>query len=246
MIPRYSPEDYEKAKTKDLLPCECAVCHQVFYKAKREIAKVIKGIKGFTGDFCSQKCKGNSITSSCLLVCDCGATFTRQPAELKKVKKPFCSHSCSAKFNNTNKSFGFRRSKLEHWLEEQLTVLYPTLLIRYNDRSIMGLELDISLPTLKLAFELNGIFHYEPIYGFSKLNSTKSTDQLKHVRCQELHIELITIDVSQQKKFTISNSQPILGCICSTIERVRRVELLRTTWKEAMLPLHQTRLPENL
>ena len=35
-------------------------------------------------------------------------------------------------------------------------------------------ELDVYVPSLNLAFELNGIFHYEPIYGEKKLNQILS------------------------------------------------------------------------
>jgi len=44
-------------------------------------------------------------------------------------------------------------------------MLYPDLVIHFNKKDAINSELDIYIPSLKLAFELNGIFHYEPIFG---------------------------------------------------------------------------------
>ena len=86
------------------------------------------------------------------------------------TKNNFCSRSCSATFNNKNKTYGTRRSKLEVFLEKELIKLYPDLLFHFNRKDTINSELDIYIPSLKLAFELNGIFHYEPIYGDNKLS----------------------------------------------------------------------------
>ena len=62
------------------------------------------------------------------------------------------------------------------WLEEQLTSLYPKLDIHFNRKDTIGSELDIYIPSLNLAVELNGIFHYEPIFGKDKLSKIKTND----------------------------------------------------------------------
>ena len=36
----------------------------------------------------------------------------------KNYNNVFCNSSCAAKFNNVNKKYGTRRSKLEKWLEK--------------------------------------------------------------------------------------------------------------------------------
>lgn len=36
---------------------------------------------------------------------------------------------------------------------------------KFNDRETIGLKLDIYIPSLKLAFEINGVFHRKNIFG---------------------------------------------------------------------------------
>ena len=74
-------------------------------------------------------------------------------------------------------------------------------------------ELDIYIPSLNLAFELNGIFHYEPIFGEKKLNSTKNNDKRKFQACLEKNIELCIIDTSTQKYFKENTSNIYLDII---------------------------------
>ena len=74
-------------------------------------------------------------------------------------------------------------------------------------------ELDIYIPSLNLAFELNGIFHYEPIFGEKKLNSTKNNDKRKFQACLEKNIELCIIDTSTQKYFKENTSKIYLDII---------------------------------
>lgn len=118
----------------------------------------------------------------------------------------FCNHSCSATYNNTHKSKGTRISKLETFLREQLTKEYSYLDIRYNEKTAINSELDIYIPSLKLAFELNGIFHYEPIYGADKLKKIQNNDTRKMQACIEHSIELCIIDTSALSYFKIDKA----------------------------------------
>lgn len=134
-----------------------------------------------------------------------------------KCKKAFCGQSCSATYNNTHKKFGIRISKLEKWLSQKLVQLYPNLEFHFNRKDAINAELDIYIPSLNLAFELNGIFHYEPIFGEEKLKLTQNNDKRKFQACLEKQIELCIIDVSKQKYFKKKHSEEYLNIITSLI-----------------------------
>lgn len=134
-------------------------------------------------------------------------------------KKIFCTKSCAVTYNNTHKQIGTRISKLEIWLKEQLTIQYPNLEIHYNRKDAINSELDIYIPSLKLAFELNGIFHYEPIYGQEKLQKIQNNDDRKFQACLERGIELCIIDTSSLKYFKLKNIEKYKNIIFSIIEK---------------------------
>lgn len=142
--------------------------------------------------------------------------FERVPAEIKD--RNFCSRSCAATYNNKNKTTGTRRSKLEIWLENQLPLLYPEIEFHFNKKDAIGSELDIYIPALSLAFELNGIFHYEPIYGDRKLGQIQENDQNKFQSCITNDISLCIIDVSQFKHFKPDKAQKYLDIINNIIK----------------------------
>jgi len=68
-----------------------------------------------------------------------------------------------------------------------------------------------------LAFELNGIFHYEPIYGQNKLNQIQNNDNRKFQACLENNIELCIIDTSSQTYFKPKTAQKFLDIITNLI-----------------------------
>lgn len=66
---------------------------------------------------------------------------------------------------------------MEEFIGKQIQEHFPNLKFIANGKEIIGSELDFYFPTLRLAIELNGIFHYEPIYGKDKLKKIVQNDQ---------------------------------------------------------------------
>ena len=202
---------------KNTIKIKCSYCSKI----KRIPFSAYNQSK--TGNhFCSQSCNAkfnapnkinkNTIKTKCKT---CGIEISVQLAVQKKSKKGnhFCSQSCAATYNNTHKTTGNRRSKLENYLEIELSKLYHDLEIHFNRKDTINSELDIYIPSLKLAFELNGLFHYEPIYGEEKLQKIQNNDERKFQACLEHNIALCLIDTSQQKYFKEQTSQKYLDVI---------------------------------
>jgi hypothetical protein len=212
--------EFKNAKSKDLLSCSCSYCGETFHKTKHEIQ--IKSFHTYKTIFCSKKCQyQHKITKINVICSNCGKSFDKNPNEIKKSKSGnhFCSTSCAATYNNTHKSKGNRRSKLEIFLEKELRCTYPELKIDFNQTDAIGSELDIFIPSLKLAFELNGIFHYEPIFGRDKLNEIQNNDNRKFQACVERNIEFCIIDTSHQKYFKEQTSKKFLNIIITIINK---------------------------
>ena len=219
MIPLFTKEEFENVKPKMLLPLQCENCGSTFFKKRSEINKVYNNSPSTKCAFCSIKCRHeNRITTQDVTCINCDKIFKKLPNQIKKFPNHFCSSSCAATYNNKHKTCGNKRSKLEIWLEEQLTNLYPSLKILYNNKEAINSELDIYIPSFKLAFELNGIFHYEPIYGADKLQKIQNNDERKFQACLENQIEFVLIDVSVQKYFKPKTSEKFLNIIIKIID----------------------------
>lgn len=211
-------KEFERNHSRTKIPLECEFCHCTFHKNKNSIQMGIKKTGGHTMDFCSLKCFGMNKTEKNTKIINCNQCN-------KSIRKPiswitennFCNRSCSATYNNTHKTKGYRRSKLEVWIEKQLTELYPDLEIHFNKTDAINAELDVYIPSLKIAFEFNGIFHYEPIYGENKLKRTIDNDKRKFQLCLENGISLCIIDTHNVKYLKKERDQKFLDIIKSIV-----------------------------
>ena len=106
-------------KCHEKLPLECYHCQQIFYKTKSEIKRGIKGTKSHK--FCSVKCFGLNKTETKSLLCECVVCqkpFRKDLSEIKKTINSFCSHSCSALYNNNRLNTGKPKSNCLNCLKE--------------------------------------------------------------------------------------------------------------------------------
>lgn len=230
MQTKFSIDEFDSVNSDDKLPLICLKCKSTFYKKKRYISQTnlhkthsnscSKRCKEYANGclYCSKKCVDLArITQQKVNCAQCNTEFTKQLNQIKVTKNNFCSKSCAATYNNMHKTTGYRRSKLEVWLESQLTILYPQVYFEFNKKDTINSELDIYIPSLKLAFELNGIFHYEPIYGENKLNQIQNNDNRKFQACLEHNIELCIIDTSHFKHFKENKAKEFLTIISNII-----------------------------
>jgi hypothetical protein len=225
--PVYNNLSFKQAKGSVLFDLICTGCNKDIKRTKNSILNSLS--KGISELYCSSGCaakttskKKRPVISNCV---QCGKQVSTYLTTYNKskTKRFFCNKSCAATYNNTCKQHGTRVSKLEKWLQDKLTVLYPNLEIHYNRKDAINSELDIFIPKFKLAFELNGIFHYEPIHGKRLLERSQNNDQRKMQACHERNIELCVIDTSSQKYFKESTSNIFLDIITKIINMKRDV-----------------------
>ena len=110
----------------------------------------------------------------------------KQQSELKKKKIYFIQNK------------GIFLSKGEKMLRECINELFPKDYTILNDRGTLPmLELDVHLPQRKIAFEFNGMQHYEFVPCFHNsiidFKEQQKRDELKRYYCKLYKIQLIEI-----------------------------------------------------
>lgn len=209
---------FNSFKEREFIKLKCPGCNKLFDRKKKNMQSPEENKSKVY--CCSYPCISIATNTIAQVECkNCSKIFTKSSSQIRQTKNNnFCSSSCAATFNNKNKTHGTRRSKLEVWLEKKLTAKYGDSFFEFNQKSAINSELDIYAPRLKLAFELNGIFHYEPIYSEEKLKQIQNNDGRKFQACIENGIELCIIDTSSQGYFKEITSIKYLDIICGVID----------------------------
>lgn len=126
--------------------------------------------------------------------------------ELKHLSKLYCeqvNYIDNVIENHTRQEFGLRKTE-DRWINE--TILYQIVAKIFKDEKILrhhrpdwldGLELDIYIPRLNIAFEYQGQQHFHPIKawgGVAALKALQERDERKLRICTSLNIKLYIID----------------------------------------------------
>lgn len=205
-------------KASQMIPLKCDYCQQNFERMQKNVKSDLK-LYPHRKQLCSVKCQNSSRIARQEVQCkNCNKTIYKKINQFKKFPNSFCSSSCAATYNNTHKTHGYRRSKFEIYLEQILPQKYSNLEFHFARKDAINSELDIYIPSLKLAFELNGIFHYEPIYGSDQLNKIQNNDKRKFQACLEKQIELCILDVSTISYFKPEKVQKFVNIITDIID----------------------------
>lgn len=175
--------------------------------------KLKRSKNNFCSTLCADKFRNRKVEVECFV---CKKKFFKALCQIKRAPRHCCGQVCAKLLRKYHKDWGSRRSKLEIAIEEHFKIIFPFIYIKYNKTDI-GYELDIFVPCLELAIELNGIFHYEPIFGEEQLLKTQETDRKKVVKCRELGIKLFVINVSKDKDNKKTQAQRI-----SEVEKIVR------------------------
>ena len=133
---------------------------------------------------------GNLEGSEWEMICESNHSFKRSGNNIKNIKYcPFCfTDSCEE---------NLIRDLIEIHFNAKFPSIRPDFL--KSTYSNKNLELDMYNKDLKLAFEYNGIQHYEPIYGEKRLEISQRNDMEKNRLCEQNGVKLITIKHNDKK-----------------------------------------------
>lgn len=186
--------------------CRASITNKI-RKRERKAKPIVMGkrVKSRDSKMSVTKPRAIKLDIGCICYCaHCHTTMRKTKRELAKSKGSkklsFCSKSCRMTHQNlTNpRVYECRRSKAEIYFVELLKKDFPSFTILENTRGVLPsrLEIDIYIPQVKLAIEINGPFHYLPIHGCEKLKRRKELDAIKFEDCKALGLTLLILDIS--------------------------------------------------
>jgi hypothetical protein len=179
----------------------------------------------FCSRLCSSRFQDKKHNVECFV---CGKHFRKSKYQSEKRPRHCCSSECVKVLNNNFKDWASNRSKLELAIENHLGVIFSGLDIRYN-KTDMGYELDIFIPDLKLAIEINGIYHYENIFKNNRFERTQQIDNEKVDKCRELGVNLFVINVSKDR------GEKIKAQRISEVEKIVRDRIIELDFKNEQI-----------
>jgi hypothetical protein len=76
-------------------------------------------------------------------------------------------------YNNKHTTREPRVSKFEKYIQVRIKEEFPDLEVQYSNKTALvdAGEVDVFVPAFKLAFEIQGISHFQPIYRGRKIES---------------------------------------------------------------------------
>ena len=135
MIPLYTPEEFNHARSADLLLFECKCCHSPFTRQKKWVLFATKNNKPGP-QYCSHKCSIKAKHDAILKVpCGyCGSILLVNTHRLSNTKSGlcFCDTSCAAKYNNTHRVLPVRTKPVNNTPRQQPRLIEQTCIICGN------------------------------------------------------------------------------------------------------------------
>jgi hypothetical protein len=130
----------------------------------------------------------------------------KNPPEEGKSRCASCREKSLLRRTRYNRKLGHSEAGQSQQQKRVYDIIkdYTEYRVLYNNRKMIrnpntdyGLELDIYIPRLKLAFEVDGIFHREPVYGEERLLMQQANDKIKDEQCRKNGILLIRISTDE-------------------------------------------------
>lgn len=164
----------------------------------------------------------------------------------------FCSKSCATRYRNSHKTKGSSVSRLQLYIHKRLYEQFPCIKFVFNQvfTSIQR-QLDIYIPKLNTAIQINGAFHYKSIFGDDALFEIQNRDKEKAIKCKQIGLNLFIINSSKMKDITKdkinaqSYFQQVKSIIDSLYIRDKYQEQIVVTQQEYNKNVYGTRLPKH-